>query len=38
LFGVFDRGAAWSGEADESMVEVVVTGSRLSSANAERAG
>ena len=34
LFGVLNGGPAWSGEGDESLIEIVVTGSRLSSANA----
>jgi iron complex outermembrane recepter protein len=33
LFGALHGGAAWSGEGDEPLVEIVVTGSRLSSAN-----
>src|SRR6202011_4189825 len=33
LFGVFNCAAVWA-EGEESLVEIVVTGSRLSSANA----
>src|SRR5258708_20472194 len=33
FLGVFNYGAVWA-EGDESLIEIVVTGSRLSSANA----
>ena len=34
LYGVSNCGGAWSGEGEEPLVEIVVTGSRLSSVNA----